>query len=315
MGIKVTVIGAGSVGSTIAFMMAVKGIASEIVMIDVNTKKAMGEALDIRQGTPLCAPVSVYAGSYVDAENSDVVVITSGVARKPGQGRLELTQTNTDIIKSIAPQITKHAPNATYIIVSNPVDVMTYVFHKITNIPENRIIGTGTLIDSARLCARLAEFLNVSQMDVNAYALGEHGDSMFIPWSIAQVSNIPLAEYKEKLNFRYIELPDLDLDEIEAYVRTSGSKIISRKGATYYAIAISVCRIIECLMSSVNTVRAVSTMMHGEYDIEDVCLSIPTFVGPGGIRGRVMPTLTDEEVAKLQNSANVLKNVIGSLDI
>jgi len=314
MGIKVTVIGAGSVGSTIAFMMAVKGIASEIVLIDVNTKKAMGEALDIRQGTPLCAPVSVYAGSYVDANNSDVVVITSGVARKPGQSRLELTQTNTDIIKNIAPKITAHAPNATYILVSNPVDIMTYVFHKITDIPENRIIGTGTLLDSARLCSRLAENLNVSQLDVNAYALGEHGDSMFIPWSVAQVSNIPLAEYKDKLRFRYIELPELNYDDIEAYIRSSGSKIISRKGATYYAIAIAVCHIIECLMSSVNTVMAVSTMLHGEYGIDDVCLSIPTYIGPGGVKGRVMPDFTEEEVKKLQNSAEVLKSVIANIN-
>ncbi|MBE5790956.1 MAG: L-lactate dehydrogenase [Clostridia bacterium] len=315
MGIKATIIGAGSVGSTIAFMMAVKDIASEVVLIDVNTKKAMGEALDIRQGTPLCAPITVYAGSYVDAADSDVVIITSGVARKAGQARLALAQTNTDIIKSIAPKITKYAPNAYYIIVSNPVDIMTYVFHKVTDIPKSHIIGTGTLLDTARLCSRLAEFLNVSQKNVHAYALGEHGDSMFVPWSLAQVCNTPLADYRKNLDFGIIELPELNYDEIEEYIRTSGGKIISRKGATYYAVSIAVCHIIECLFSSVNTVMAVSTMLEGEYGIDDVCLSIPTFVGHGGVKGRVLPDLTDEELERLHNSANVLKEVISGLEI
>ncbi len=314
MGIKATIIGAGSVGSTIAFMMAVKNIASEVVLIDVNTKKAMGEALDIRQGTPLCAPISIYAGSYVDARGSDVVIITSGVARKAGQDRLALTQTNVDIIKSIAPKITKHAPNAFYIIVSNPVDIMTYTFHKITDIPKNRIIGTGTLLDTARLCSRLAEFMNVSQKNVHAYVLGEHGDSMFVPWSLAQVCNTPLAEYRQNLDFGIIELPELNYDEVEEYIRTSGSKIISRKGATYYAVSIAVCHIIECLSSSVNTVMAVSTMLNGEYGIYDVCMSIPTFIGPGGVKGRVLPNLTDEELERLHNSANVLKKIISGIN-
>ena len=159
---KVTIIGAGSVGSTIAYTMAVNGLAGEVVMIDINTSKALGEAMDIRQGTPFCAPIQIYAGTYADAEGSDVVIVTSGVARKPGQTRIDLAQTNVNIIKSLTPEIVKYAPNAIYVFVANPVDILTYVFNKISGIPENRIIGSGTILDTARLRSRLAEYMSIS---------------------------------------------------------------------------------------------------------------------------------------------------------
>ena len=162
---KITVIGAGNVGSTIAFMMSVQHTADEVVIVDINQEKAMGEAMDIRQGTPFCAPIQIYAGTYADAEGSDVVIVPSGVARKPGQTRMDLAQTNVNVIKDIAPQITKYCPDATYIIVSNPVDILTYVFHKVSNIPHERIIGSGTLLDTARLRSRLSDYLNVSQQN------------------------------------------------------------------------------------------------------------------------------------------------------
>ena len=312
---KVTIIGAGSVGSTIAYTMAINNIASEIVMIDVNTKKALGEAMDIRQGTPFCSPISIYAGSYSDAENSDVVIITSGIARKPGQTRLELTQTNVDIIKSIAPEIVKYAPNAVYIIVSNPVDVLTYVFNKISGIPESRIIGSGTILDTARLRSRVSEYLSISQKNVHAYVFGEHGDSSFIPWSICTVSGVPLQEYHNSLTSEYTITPELDYEDIEKYMRTSGGKVISRKGATYYAVSVSVCHIVKCIFSSMDSVLTVSTMMHGEYGISDVCLSTLSVVGRRGIMSNIMPKMTEEEVAKLQHSAQVLKDVIAQVNI
>ena len=198
MGKKVTIIGAGSVGSTIAYTMAVNGIATEIVMIDINEAKAMGEALDIRQGVPFCPPVSIYAGSYPEAENSDIVILTSGVARKPGQSRLELAQTNVNITKAIIPQIVKYAPNAIYIIVSNPVDILTYVFNKVSGLPEKHIIGSGTILDTARLRARIAEYYNINQQNVHAYVFGEHGDSSFVPWSLGNISNIPIDQLRGK---------------------------------------------------------------------------------------------------------------------
>ncbi len=196
---KITVIGSGSVGSTIAYTLTVMGIASEIVMIDVNQEKSLGEALDIRQGVPFCNPANIYAGSYVDAKDSDIVVITCGLARKPGQSRLDLAQTNVNVLKSVAKEIVKYAPNATYIIVSNPVDVLTYVFHKISGIPEERIIGSGTILDTARLRARVSEYYGVNQKNVHAYVLGEHGDSAFVPWSIANISNVPIEDYRNAL--------------------------------------------------------------------------------------------------------------------
>ena len=314
---KITIIGTGSVGATIAYTVAVKSIASEVVLIDVNGNKAAGEAMDIRQGTPLCdEPVDIMAGDYENARGSDIVIITSGIARKPGQTRLELTQTNVNILKSITPKIVEVAPDAIYILVSNPVDILTYVFNKISGIPEHRIIGTGTPLDTARLRSRLADDLLISQKSVHAYVLGEHGDSSFIPWSIAQISSIDLQDYMERIRLdNGRRMPELDYDAIEEYIRTSGGKIIQNKGATYYAIAISVCRICETLYGSANGVATISTMMHGEFGMEDVCLSIPTIYGPDGIRGKILPELTEEEVAKLQHSANVLKGVIAQVEI
>lgn len=312
---KISIIGTGSVGSTIAYTLTVMGMASEIVMIDINNEKALGEALDIRQGTPFCGACSIYAGDYRDAVNSDIVILTSGVARKPGQTRLELAQTNVNITKSIIPEITKYAPNAVYIIVSNPVDVLTYTFHKLSGIPENRIIGSGTVLDTARLRTRLSEYYNINQSNVHAYVLGEHGDSSFIPWSVANISNVPIKECQKLMSTPGMASPELDIDEVENYVRKSGGRVIARKGATFYAVSVSVCHICKCILSGIDTTMTVSTMMHGEYGIEDVCLSTLSMVGYDGVRGKVNLSLTDEETQKLRHSADTLKEVISQLDI
>ena len=313
---KISIIGTGSVGSTIAYTLTVMGIASDIVMIDINNEKALGEALDIRQGTPFCNSCSVYAGDYRDAENSDIVILTSGIARKPGQTRLELAQTNVDITKSIIPEITKHAPNATYIIVSNPVDILTYTFCKLSGIPENKIVGSGTILDTARLRARLSEYYNISQANVHAYVLGEHGDSSFIPWSVANISNVPIKDCQQfSTETAGLINPPLNLSDVEQYVRKSGGRVIARKGATFYAVSVSVCHICQCLLGGMDTTMTVSTMMHGEYGIDDVCLSTLNLIGNNCVRGKVNISLTDEEVVKLRNSADTLKQVIGSLNI
>ena len=312
---KISIVGTGSVGSTIAYTLTVMGMVAEIVMIDINNEKALGEALDIRQGTPFCSSCSIYAGSYRDAADSDIVIITSGIARKPGQTRLELAQTNVNITKSIIPELEKYAPDATYIIVSNPVDILTYTFNKVSSIPENRIIGSGTILDTARLRARLSEYYNINQGNVHAYVFGEHGDSSFIPWSVANISNVPISECKRLITTQGIESPELDFAEIEQYVRKSGGRVIARKGATFYAVSVSVCHICKCILSGIDTTMTVSTMMHGEYGIDDVCLSTLNMIGDNGIRGKVNVPLTDEEVAKLRHSADTLKEVIGSLEI
>lgn len=310
---KITIIGAGSVGSTIAYTLTVSGICSEIVMIDINSEKALGEALDIRQGLPFCSPGTIYAGTYRDACDSDIVILTSGVARKPGQTRLDLAQTNVDIIKSIIPQITTYAPDATYIIVSNPVDVLTYIWCKCSDIPENKIIGSGTILDTARLRARISEYYEINQQNVHAYVFGEHGDSSFVPWSLANISNVPVDEYHTVITSQNNLYPAINHDEVETYIKKSGGRVIQRKGATYYAVAMSVCHICKCLINGTDTTLTVSTMMHGEYGIEDVCLSTMNIVGRDGLRGKLVPALTPDEMALLKKSAESLRAVIDSV--
>lgn len=311
---KITVIGSGSVGSTISYTLTVMGIASEIVMIDVNQEKSLGEALDIRQGVPFCNPANIYAGSYVDAKDSDIVVITCGLARKPGQSRLDLAQANVDIIKSIADKIVPVAPDATYVIVSNPVDVLTYVFLKHTGLPQERVIGSGTVLDTARLRSRISEYYSVNQKNVHAYVLGEHGDSSFVPWSLANISNVPVETFKDAIQTKE-DYPEFVLDEVEEYMRKSGARIIQRKGATFYAVSISVCHICKCILSGIDTTLTVSTMLNGEYGIDDVCLSLLNVVGDKGAHAKIMLPLNDKELEALHNSAKVLKDLIGSLNI
>ena len=311
---KITVIGSGNVGSTIAYTLTVMGLASEIVMIDVNQEKSLGEALDIKQGVSFCNPAAVYAGSYADAVDSDIVVITSGMARKPDQSRLDLAQCNVNIIKNIADKIVPVAPDATYIIVSNPVDILTYVFLKHTGLPQERVIGSGTILDTARLRARIAEYYSVNQKNVHAYVLGEHGDSSFVPWSLANISNVPIENYRNAL-LTNKDYPEFKKEEVEKYVRKSGSRVIQRKGATFYAVSMSVCHLCQCLLSGIDTTLTVSTMLYGEYGISDVCLSLLTIVGNKGAHSKIMLPLNEDEIKDLQHSANVLKELMKNLDI
>lgn len=312
---KITIIGSGSVGSTIAYTLTIAGLASEIVMIDINGEKALGEALDIRQGTPFCNPCSVYAGSYADAKDSNIVIITSGVARKPGQSRLDLAQTNINILKSITPEITRYAPDANYLIVSNPVDVLTYAFCKYSGLPEERVIGSGTILDTARLRSRISEYYSVNQQNVHTYVLGEHGDSSFIPWSIANISNVPVEDYQKSILSPDNAYPPLKRSEVEEYVRKSGARVIQRKGATFYAVSMSVCHICKCLLSGIDTTLTVSTMLHGEYGIDDVCLSLLNIVGNKGAHSKILLPLNADEQAALCASAESLKNVIKSVTL
>jgi L-lactate dehydrogenase len=314
MGKKVTIIGAGSVGSTIAYTMAVNGIATEVVMIDINESKSLGEALDIRQGVSFCPPISIYAGSYEDAKDSDIVILTSGVARKPGQSRLDLAQTNVNITKSIIPNITKVAPNAIYLVVANPVDILTYTLHKCSNIPANHIIGSGTILDTARLRARLADYYDINLQNIHAYVYGEHGDSSFVPWSLSTIANVPVDSYMECLSANEKHMvPSLDHAEVENYMRKSGGKIIARKGATFYAVAVSVCHIVKSIFSGADTTLTVSTMHHGEYGLEDICLSTLALIGPDGVKGKIVAPLTEEETALLHKSADSLRSVMDGL--
>ena len=314
---KITVIGAGNVGATIANDLMIQGIASEIVLIDINRPKAFGEALDIYQGVPYCAPTIVRSGDYPAAADSDIVVITSGMPRKAGQSRLELAQVNVDILKDIAGNIVHVAPKAIYVIVSNPVDVLTYVFHKVSGLPESQIIGSGTILDTSRLQAALAKRFHISPKNVHAHVYGEHGDSSFVPWSLVHIANNHIDVYKDNapdggsINWN----GSADYAEMEEFVKKSGGQVIKNKGATFYAVAMSVCHLCKCVQSTAGTALTVSTMMHGEYGVSDVCLSTLALVDNQGVRGKILNQLTDGEVDKLRASAEKLKAVIRQVEI
>lgn len=314
MGAKITVIGAGNVGATIAYNLSSSSKVSEIVVIDVNKQKVEGEVLDILQGTAFRDPIKIRGGEYADAAGSDIVIITAGVGRKPGQSRIDLTQTNVNILKSFAPEIAKYAPDSLYIMVANPVDVLTYVFTKISGIPEKQIIGSGTILDTARLRSTISEHFHIAQKSCHANVFGEHGDTQFVPWSQAKISGIYIDQIYDKLP-ECMKVEKLDYEEVEKHVRTSGGQIIANKGATFYAVATAVCRLCDMLLAAYDSVACVSTVLHGEYGIDDVALSVLTLIGPNGVKGRLEMPLTDEEHDKLVKSADALKDIISQIQI
>ena len=304
-GTKITILGAGNVGASIAYTFAVAGTCSDIVLVDINKAKAKGEAMDIRQGVSFGENVEVFDGEYEDAKGSDIVVVTLGIARKPGQTRLDLAQINVNIIKEVMPQIAKYAPDAIYVVVSNPVDILTYTILKCTDLSPNQVIGSGTALDTSRLRSIIGDHVGLSPNSIHAYVFGEHGDSSFIPWSLTNIAGIPMEEYCADQDHA-----DLDEEEIINEVRTAGAEVIKRKGATFYAIAMSVNKICDSILRDSNNIITVSTMMNGKYGIDDVCLSLPCVIGSNGIEREVSPKMTEEEIEKLRASAKALRSVI-----
>lgn len=312
---KISILGAGNVGATIAYTLTLEGLASEIVLVDINKDKAKGESLDIIQCTALCPSVNIYSGEYSDIEGSDIVIVTLGCARKPGQSRIDLAQGNVNIIKSVMPEAVKHAPNAIYVAVSNPVDIITYTILKSTGLPENHVFGSGTLLDSARLREMIAKHVNVNPKNVHAYVLGEHGDSSMVPWSLTSIGGIPMDVYTSSISKKDPNYVALDHDKMIDDVHKAGGEIIRLKGATFYAIAVSATKICRNILRDTNSVMALSGMLHGEYGFEDLCMSVPCILNRDGIVNTVTPPLTDTEMEKLKASAELLKNTISKLDI
>ena len=312
---KISVIGAGSVGATVANDLMIQGVASEIVLVDINKKKATGEALDIYQGAPFHSPAIVRSGDYTAIAGSDIVIITCGMARKPGMTRLDLAQTNVNILKDVAKNCVANAPDAIYVIVSNPVDILTYVFAKISGLPERQIIGSGTILDTSRLQSELAKRFHISPKNVHAHVYGEHGDSSFVPWSLVHIANNHVDAYKDSSPDKDRIHWNQDYEVMEEYVKKSGSVIIENKGATFFAVAMSVCHICKAIYSDAGTALTLSTMMHGEYGVEDVCLSTLCLVDRKGVRGKILNKLTDGEIEKLHTSANKLKDVLSQINI
>lgn len=313
-GYKISILGSGRVGSSIAYTLTIGGVCSEIVLVDIAKQLAEGEAMDILQGTPFSNSVNIHAGEYEDVADSDIIIVTLGRARKPGQSRIELAQANVDIIKSVMPKVAEYAPNAIYIVVSNPVDVLTYATLKVTNLSSNQVIGSGTLLDSSRLRSIIAEHVGLNATNVHGYVLGEHGDSSVVPWSLVSIAGTSIDEYEASLG-DVVKHGNKDESKvtIEQAVRESGAKVIQSKGATNYAIAMSVRYLCENILRNTNTVLTVSSMMTGEYGIEDVCISIPSVVNSTGLVRTIKPPLTDKEVELLKNSAQVLKDTIATL--
>lgn len=306
---KATIIGCGFVGSASAFALMQSGLFSELVLIDANENKAKGEAKDIAHGIPFAKPMNIYAGNYDDAANSDIIIITAGAAQKPGETRLDLVHKNVGIFKHIIPEITKRNFNGILLIVANPVDILTYAAVKLSGLPENRVIGSGTVLDTARLKYALGEHLGVDSRHVHSFIIGEHGDSEIAAWSSANVSGIPLNDFCEmRGHFDH----DAATKRIAEDVKNSAYDIIEKKGATYYGIAMSVKRICESIMRDEKSILPVSAMIHTD-DINDIALSMPAIVGRNGLETHVPIKLNNEEKEKLITSAESLKKIAAEL--
>ena len=309
---KAVMVGCGFVGSASVFALMQSGLFSEIVLIDADKDKAEGEAMDISHGVPFARPMKIYAGDYDDAADAAIIIVSAGAGQKPGETRLDLVHKNVAIFKSIIPEIAKRGFDGILLIVANPVDILTQVALKLSGLPEERVIGSGTVLDSARLKYQLGEHLAVDSRSVHAFIVGEHGDSEVVAWSSANVSGVELSKMCEmRGHYQHKE----NTQEIAAKVKNSAYDIINKKHATYYGIAMSVRRICEVIMRDEKSILPVSHMMHGAYGIEGVALSMPAIVGAGGLEADIRIELSGEEALKLKESADALKEIVDSLEL
>ena len=304
---KVAIIGCGFVGSASAFALMQSGLFKEIVLIDVDKKKAEGEAMDISDGIPYVRHMNVYAGDYDDIVDAYIIIITAGAGQKPGETRLDLVNKNIAIFKSIIPEISKRDCQGILLVVANPVDILTEVALKLSGFSENRVMGSGTVLDTARLKYKLGQQLEVDSRSVHAFIIGEHGDSEIAAWSSANISGIELDKFCEMRGYCEYEKATREIAE---KVKNSAYEIIDRKQATYYGIAMAVKRICEVIVRDEKSILPVSSMLHGEYGINDVVLSMPTIVGKNGIEKLVPIPLNEEEQCALKKSAETLDKIM-----
>ena len=309
---KVAIIGCGYVGASSAFALMQSGLFSEMVLIDVDHEKAVGEAMDISHGVPYTKPMTIYAGDYDDVVDAAIVIVTAGAGQKPGESRLDLVHKNVAIFRSIIPEIAKRDAKGILMIVSNPVDILTHVALELSNFPENRVIGSGTVLDTARLKMELGKHLSVDNRSVHAFIIGEHGDSEIVAWSSANISGIRIDDFCE---MRGHYRPEEETTVIAETVKNSAYEIIERKHATYFGIAMAVKRICEVILRDEKSILPISSMMHGEYGIENVVLSMPAVVGKDGIEVKVPIELDSDEITALQKSAKQLREVYESIQL
>lgn len=309
---KVAIVGCGFVGSASAFALMQSGLFSEMVLIDADQRKAEGEAMDISHGEAYARPMNIYAGNYDDAKDAAIIVITAGANQKPGETRLDLVQKNVNIFKSIMPEIAKRNYKGIVLVVANPVDILTYTAFKLSGLPESHVIGSGTVLDTARFRENLGNHLGVDSRSVHAFIIGEHGDSEIAVWSTANVAGVPINKFCEaRGHFAHQEA----MEKIAQEVKMSAYEIIERKKATYYGIAMAVKRICECIVRDEKSVLPVSNMMHGAFGITDITLSMPAVVGRNGIELQMPLTLSAKETKALQDSAALLKKTAASAGI
>ena len=310
--VRIAIVGAGHVGSTFAYALLLSGLASEIVLIDANRAKAEGEAMDLSHSLPFSYATHIWAGDYSDCAGAAVTVIAGGAAQRPGETRLDLVKENAAIFEEIIPAVSRPNAEGLLLIATNPVDVMTYVAWKLSELPENRVIGSGTILDTARFRYALSQHCGVDPHSVHAYIIGEHGDSEVPVWSLANIAGLRLLDF---CVVHGVPHEKAELDEIFRQTRDAAYHIIERKGATYYAVAAGLLRIVEAILRDQNTVLSVSSLIKGYYGISDVCLSLPTVINRSGIERVLRLNLNPEEVAGLQRSAKVLRETIDQLKL
>jgi L-lactate dehydrogenase len=309
---KVAVIGTGFVGSSTAFALMESGLFSEMVLLDADKSRAEGEAMDISHGLPFARPMKITAGEYEDLHDAAIIVITAGAGQKPGETRLDLVKKNVSIFHSIIPEIVKYNTEGILLVVANPVDILTYVAAKLSGFPENRVFGSGTTLDSARLKYLLGEHLSVDARSVHAWIIGEHGDSQIAAWSSANVSGVPLNDFCEMRG--YLDHEE-NMRSIADDVKNSAYSIIEKKKATYYGVAMAVRRICEAIIRDEKSILPVSSIQHGLYGIEGVSLSMPSIVGKDGVERTIPVSLNETEEVELKKSAVALQNILESLDL
>lgn len=309
---KAVMVGCGFVGSASVFALMQSGLFSEIAMIDADMDKAEGEAMDISHGVPFAKQMRVYAGNYDDVRDAGIVIVTAGANQKPDETRLDLVHKNVGIFKSIIPEIASRDFKGILLVVANPVDILTAVAQKLSGLPENRVIGSGTVLDTGRLKTRLSAHLGVDSRSIHAFIIGEHGDSEIAVFSSANVSGIPLNDFCEMRGHYSHDEAEKNIAE---EVKNAAYEIIQRKRATYFGVAMAVKRICECIVRDEKSILPVSTMMHGEQGIDGVVLSMPCIVGSDGIENQVPIKLDEDELKRLRESAGILKGIIEELDI
>jgi len=310
---KVVIIGAGNVGSTFAYTLMQSGLAREIVLVDKDAERAQGEAMDLNHGLFFAPPVDIRAGDYDDCADAALIVITAGAKQKPDESRLDLVQRNVKICKDIVGEITSRTSDAVIIIVTNPVDVLTYVTQEVSGWPRARILGSGTVLDSARFRYLLSAHCRVDPRNVHAYVIGEHGDSEVACWSMTHIAGVPMTDYCERTCQHVCS--DEDRAQIIEQVRDSAYHVIESKGATYYGVSMALERITSAILRDESSVLTVSLRAGGQYGLRDVCLSLPAIINRNGVDRIIDAALTDAEQEALQRSANVLRDIITQLNL